>query len=108
MKTLAPLALLVPLAICSAMAASPTGPGAGGPAAGPPAAGAPPAGGPAARGGGPGGPAAVAATGAPAGSTVSLKAAAGSSIKGDLKLTNEGGAVAVRGEITGLSPGKEH
>lgn len=39
---------------------------------------------------------------------VSLSPAAGSSVKGDLTLTNEGTAVSIRGEITGLAPGKEH
>jgi Cu-Zn family superoxide dismutase len=39
---------------------------------------------------------------------VSLTPAAGSSVKGDLTLTNEGTAVSIRGELTGLAPGKEH
>lgn len=39
---------------------------------------------------------------------VTLTSAAGSAVKGDLTLTNEGVAVSIRGEITGLSPGKEH
>lgn len=39
---------------------------------------------------------------------VSLVSAAGSSVKGDLTLTNEGTAVSIRGLITGLAPGKEH
>jgi superoxide dismutase, Cu-Zn family len=38
----------------------------------------------------------------------SLTSAAGSSVKGDLMLTNEGNFVSIRGEITGLAPGKEH
>lgn len=38
----------------------------------------------------------------------SLSPSAGSSVKGDLTLTNEGTAVSIRGEITGLEPGKEH
>lgn len=40
--------------------------------------------------------------------TVSLASAPGSSVKGDLTLKNEGTAVSIRGEITGLAPGKEH
>lgn len=39
---------------------------------------------------------------------VSLVPAAGSSVKGELTLANQGTAVSVRGEITGLAPGKEH
>src|SRR5262249_28951051 len=39
---------------------------------------------------------------------VSLISAAGSSVKGDLTVVNEGDALYIRGEITGLSPGKEH
>jgi len=39
---------------------------------------------------------------------VSLISAPGSSVKGDLLLTNQGNAVSIRGEITGLTPGKEH
>jgi Cu-Zn family superoxide dismutase len=39
---------------------------------------------------------------------VSLTPAAGSSVKGDLTLANQGTAVSIRGEITGLAPGKEH
>jgi Cu-Zn family superoxide dismutase len=39
---------------------------------------------------------------------VSLTPAAGSAVKGDLTLESEGLAVSVRGEITGLTPGKEH
>src|SRR5690606_4656919 len=39
---------------------------------------------------------------------VSLTSAPGSAVKGDLTLTNEGVAVSIRGEITGLAPGKEH
>ena len=38
----------------------------------------------------------------------SLTAAPGSSVKGDLTLASQGTAVTIRGEITGLSPGKEH
>lgn len=39
---------------------------------------------------------------------VDLTSAPGSSVKGRLTLTNEGVAVTIRGEITGLQPGKEH
>ncbi len=45
---------------------------------------------------------------APATAQVSFTSAAGSSVKGDLTLTGEGGAVSISGEITGLAPGKEH
>lgn len=38
----------------------------------------------------------------------SLTAAPGRAVKGDLTLTNEGTAVSIRGDITGLDPGKEH
>jgi len=51
---------------------------------------------------------AAATAGAPTTSRVSLISAAGSSVKGELTLTNEGTAVSVKGEITGLEPGKEH
>jgi Cu-Zn family superoxide dismutase len=39
---------------------------------------------------------------------VALTSAAGSSVKGNLTLTNQGTAVSIRGEITGLAPGREH
>jgi superoxide dismutase, Cu-Zn family len=39
---------------------------------------------------------------------VSFISAAGSAVNGDLTLKNEGTAVSIRGEITGLAPGKEH
>ncbi|MEO8315445.1 MAG: superoxide dismutase family protein [Pseudomonadota bacterium] len=56
--------------------------------------------------------AAAAPAPAPATAHVSLTSAAGSSVSGDLTLTNEGtaegSAVSIRGEITGLAPGKEH
>jgi superoxide dismutase, Cu-Zn family len=45
---------------------------------------------------------------APTTARISLMSAAGSTVKGDLTVTNEGSAVSIRGEITGLSPGKEH
>ncbi|HEX2616346.1 MAG TPA: superoxide dismutase family protein, partial [Flavobacteriales bacterium] len=44
----------------------------------------------------------------PATARVSLIPAAGSSVKGELTVSNEGDAVHIRGEITGLAPGKEH
>lgn len=60
-----------------------------------------------ARAGGGNAPAAAAV--APRSSAkASLTSATGRSVKGDLTLTNEGTAVAIRGEITGLDPGKEH
>jgi superoxide dismutase, Cu-Zn family len=54
--------------------------------------------------------AAMPATGTPEPATVklSLVSAANSSVKGDLTMTDEGSAVSIRGVITGLSPGKEH
>jgi superoxide dismutase, Cu-Zn family len=39
---------------------------------------------------------------------VTLASATGSSVKGDLTLTNEGTEVSIQGQITGLAPGKEH
>lgn len=101
MKTLA-LALLIPLAICTACGKKeesiPTpAPAPVDAAANVPATGAAPV------------PAAVPA---PATAQVSLISAAGNSVKGDLTLTNdgtdEGSAVSIHGEITGLAPGKEH
>jgi Cu-Zn family superoxide dismutase len=44
----------------------------------------------------------------PATAQVNLTSAAGSSVNGDLTLTGEGNGVSIRGEITGLAPGKEH
>jgi Cu-Zn family superoxide dismutase len=40
--------------------------------------------------------------------TANLASAPNSQVKGNLTLTSEGTAVSIRGEITGLSPGKEH
>ena len=37
-----------------------------------------------------------------------LTSAPGSAVKGDLMFANQGTAVSIRGEITGLTPGKEH
>jgi len=44
----------------------------------------------------------------PATAHVHLVSAPGSSVKGDLTVSNEGDAIYIRGEITGLAPGKEH
>ncbi len=108
MKTLT-LALLVPLAICAACskkdetAATPTPapaearPNATDTTAAP--TGTAPAPAPA--------PANAPASG-PASAKVSLIPAAGSSVKGELTVSNEGDAVHIRGDITGLAPGKEH
>lgn len=52
-------------------------------------------------------PANVPASG-PATAGVTLTPAAGSSVKGELTVSNEGDAVHIRGEITGLAPGTEH
>jgi len=97
MKTLA-LALLIPVAICTGCGkkeeASTTPP----PAPVEQTADAP------ATGAAPVAPPADAAATA----QVSLVSAAGSSVKGNLTLTGEGDAVSIRGEITGLTPGKEH
>lgn len=93
-------AMLIPLAICAACgienqppamaAASPAGvPGAAAVA-------------------GPGAAASAAPATAPPSVRINLTSAPGSAVKGDLTLANAGGAVSIRGEITGLSPGKEH
>src|SRR5690606_4530283 len=89
MKTL-PLALMIPVAVCTVCVKNGTSI-----AAQPAASASTPA---------------VGAAPAPPRTTakVSLVAAPGSSVKGDLTLTNEGIAVAIRGEITGLAPGREH
>jgi Cu-Zn family superoxide dismutase len=94
MKTLA-LALLIPVVLCTACSTKDESTATPAPAPVDAAASAP-------------------ATPAPPPATahVTLTAAAGSSVKGDLTLTNdgteEGTAVSIRGEITGLAPGKEH
>jgi superoxide dismutase, Cu-Zn family len=85
MKILA-LALLIPVAVCQA-ATPPPAP-------------------------------ANAATNAPAASAApvpprtnakaTLTSAASSAVKGELTLANEGTSVSIRGEITGLTPGREH
>jgi Cu-Zn family superoxide dismutase len=112
MKTLA-LALLIPLAMCAGCAkkeepvATPAPapvetPAPAAPAPAPvdatataPATSAPPA-------------TSAAPPAAPPTAHVTLISAAGSSVMGDLALTSEGGAVAIRGIISGLAPGKEH
>lgn len=91
MKTMA-LALLVPVAICSS-AVIHSGESSGAPA---------PANTSVTR------PANAAPTTPRTSATASLTAAPGSNVKGELTLASEGTAVAIRGEITGLSPGKEH
>jgi len=44
----------------------------------------------------------------PATAKVNLISAAGSSVKGELTVSNEGDAIHITGDITGLVPGKEH
>lgn len=92
MKSVA-LSVLVPVAICAgyALQASVAGeaPARGGPATATP-------------------PAANAPVAPRSSATASLTSAPGHSVKGTLTLSNEGTAVAIRGEITGLEPGKEH
>src|SRR5688572_11275249 len=115
MKTLV-LALLIPVAICTACSKTEESSEVTAPAtveapADAPAAGAEPA---PARTEVTANPAANAPpTGAspvppPATARVSLTSAAGSAVKGDLTLSSEGIAILIRGEITGLAPGKEH
>jgi superoxide dismutase, Cu-Zn family len=111
MKTLA-LALLIPLVVCTACekkeesVATPTSsPSVETPTPAPSAA--TPA--PAPVAATPNAPAAGAASAsAPAPVHVTLISAAGSSASGVLTVTNEGDAVSILGEITGLAPGKEH
>ncbi len=109
MKTLV-LALLIPVALCAACSKKEE------PAATPPPATvdtAPPA--PATGSATAAGNAAATAPASatkpatgPATAHVHLIAATGSSVKGDLTVTNEGDAIIIRGDITGLEPGKEH
>jgi Cu-Zn family superoxide dismutase len=114
MKTLA-LALLIPLAICAACAKKEESVATPAPveaAANAPVADAAPVPAPAAVTA-PAATSAPPATGAaiaaaPPIAHVTLISAAGSSVMGDLSLTSEGGAVAIRGIISGLAPGKEH
>jgi Cu-Zn family superoxide dismutase len=89
MKTLA-LALLIPVAVCTTVGNKGESFAAAAPAA-------------------PTTPATGAASVPPLSTVqVTLTAAAGSSAKGNLTLTNQGTAVSIRGEISGLAPGKEH
>jgi superoxide dismutase, Cu-Zn family len=103
MKTLA-LALLIPVAICAGcskkedtITTPPPAPAEATPNA--PAAGNAPATGPAM---------AAKPAPSPASVKVNLISAAGSSVKGELTVSNEGDAVHITGDITGLMPGKEH
>jgi len=48
------------------------------------------------------------ADGVPPTAHVSFVSAAGYSVNGDLTVTDQGGAVAIRGVLTGLEPGSEH
>jgi Cu-Zn family superoxide dismutase len=117
MKTLV-LALLIPVAICAgcskkeqsvetpAPAAADTTPNAPG-TGNAPANGNTAAGNASTTGNAPAN-AAPRASGHPPTAHVHLISAAGSSVKGDLTVSNEGDAVYIRGEITGLTPGKEH
>jgi Cu-Zn family superoxide dismutase len=115
MKTLA-LALLIPVAICTACSQTEEPPEVSAPAtvdtpADAPATGAASA--PARTDVSPPPAANSPPTGAspvppPATARVSLTSAAGSMVKGDLTLSSEGVAILIRGEITGLTPGKEH
>jgi superoxide dismutase, Cu-Zn family len=105
MKTLV-LALLIPVAICAACSKKeePVAPPA------PAAEAAPPASAPSnadATAPATATPAPAPAAGPPI-ANVSLISAAGSSVKGELTVSNEGDAVFIRGDITGLAPGKEH
>ena len=110
MKTLA-LALLIPLAVCIAcgkkdesIATTAATPSLDTQAPAPSVAKPPPASADPARNA----PAAVAAPAAiPGPVQVSLISAEGSNVSGVLTVTNEGGAVSILGEITGLAPGKE-
>lgn len=106
MKALA-IALLVPIALCTACgkqqeAVTPA-PAVVDEAANAPATGAASLPSPAGSAG-----AGPAAAPAPTTAKVSLVSAAGRSVKGDLTLAGEGSAVSIRGDITGLAPGKEH
>jgi Cu-Zn family superoxide dismutase len=114
MKTLM-LGLLVPIAICSACSkkeetvstpaptaeTAPPAPATGDAPATPaaPATGNAGTAAPASANAPPKGPAAV---------KVHLISAAGSTVTGDLTVSNEGDAIYIRGDITGLAPGKEH
>lgn len=103
MKTLA-LALLIPVAICTAcgkkdepMATSASASAPVDEAGPPPATSTTPAPAPAS-----------APPAAPLTAHASLISAPGHSVQGGFTLVNQGSAVSIRGEITGLAPGKEH
>lgn len=106
MKTLT-LALLIPLAICGGCSKKEqivtTPSPAAAPAEATPAA-------PAAASNAPATAPATAAKPAtsPASVKIKLIPAAGSSVKGELTVSNEGDAVHITGDITGLMPGQEH
>jgi Cu-Zn family superoxide dismutase len=114
MKTLL-LGLLIPIAICTACSkkedtVTTTAPA---PAEAPPPAPAvgdvPATAGTPANGTGNTAPTSATATAkSPAAVKVNLVSAAGSSVKGELTVSNEGDAIYIRGDITGLEPGKEH
>ncbi|MET0291584.1 MAG: superoxide dismutase family protein [Steroidobacteraceae bacterium] len=101
MKVLS-LALLIPVAICTACSGRQESPSTqAAPSAEAPASAPAPGVAPTQRPADAADPAQVAAR-------ASLTSAAGASAKGDLELKSEGLAVRIRGEITGLTPGKEH
>jgi Cu-Zn family superoxide dismutase len=100
MKTLV-LALLIPAAICAACSkkqepATTPPPAAANPTPHTPATGNAPAAAPATA------PAPI----HPPVARIHLVSAAGSSVKGELTVTNEGDAIHIRGDITGLAPGE--
>jgi superoxide dismutase, Cu-Zn family len=104
MRTLA-LALLIPVAVCTACSGKNESP----PAPAPASVASAPATPEVAPALGAGPPAPSAAADAPqTTATASLTSAAGSAVKGDLTVTTEGLAVRIQGDITGLTPGKEH
>jgi superoxide dismutase, Cu-Zn family len=106
MRTLA-LALLIPVAVCTACSNKNESPPAPAPTASAASAPAAPEVAPALGAGPPVSSGAVAD--APQTTAMaSLAPAAGGAAKGDLTLTTEGLAVHITGEITGLTPGKEH
>lgn len=99
MRTLA-LALLIPVAVCTACGSRDDSPAAPAPAVEAPEA-------------APMAETAEPQAGAPADAprttaTASLFSAAGSEARGDLTLTFEGRAVRIQGELSGLAPGQEH
>lgn len=108
MKTLT-FAILVPLAVCAACARNDESLAAAPPANTEAVAPARDMGGAPARPGNAAAAAGTAATNSPKTSAqVTLASAPGSSVAGNLAVNSEGTAVTIRGEITGLNPGKEH